>query len=112
MEDTITIDEFKKLDLRVGTIVGATRVPDADKLIELSVDLGEGVPRTIVSGIATYISDTATLVGMQCTFVANMALRKLRGLESRGMLLAASTEEGTFAFLTPSVPLPPGTKLK
>ena len=112
MEDTITIDDFKKIDLRLGTIVAVERVPDADRLLKLSVDLGEGQPRQIIAGIAPFISELATLVGTQCVFVANMAPRMLRGLESNGMLLAASTEDGDFALIRPEHPLPAGIRLR
>src|SRR3989344_4764144 len=85
---TITIEDFRKLDLRVGTIRSAERVSGADKLLELTVDLGEPEERHIIAGIASYVPDPATLVGVQCAFVANMAPRTLRGLVSNGMLLA------------------------
>lgn len=85
--------DFQKLDLRVGTVVAAEKHPNADKLLRLEIDLGEGRPRQIVSGIAEHF-DPQTLVGIQVTVVANLAPRKLRGLESRGMILTAESGSG------------------
>jgi len=85
--------DFQKLDLRVGTVVAAEKHPDADKLLRLEIDLGEEKPRQIVSGIAAYF-DPQTLVGTQVTVVANLAPRKLRGLESQGMILTADSGNG------------------
>ena len=109
---TITIEDFKKMDLCIGTIQAAESVQNADRLLRLLVDLGEEEPLQIIAGIAPFVADPAQLIGTQCVFVANMAPRELRGLESRGMLLAASTEGGVFAFLSPSISVPPGTRLK
>ena len=110
--NTVTVEDFKKMDLRIGTIRTAEPVPNADKLLRLLVDLGEEESRQIIAGIAPFISDPAALIGTQCVFIANMAPRELRGFTSNGMLLAASTEDGRFAFLVPSVALPAGTRLK
>ena len=89
----IQYDDFAKLDLRVGTVVAAEQHPNADKLLRLEIDLGEEKPRQIVSGIAAYF-DPAKLVGTQVTVVANLAPRKLRGLESNGMILTAHSDAG------------------
>ncbi|OGG47718.1 hypothetical protein A2761_02380 [Candidatus Kaiserbacteria bacterium RIFCSPHIGHO2_01_FULL_51_33] len=110
-KDLITLEDFKKVDLRIGTIRTAELVPNTDKLLRLLVDLGEEEPRQIIAGIAPFIPDPATLVGTQCVFVANMAPRELRGLVSSGMLLAARTKDGVFAFLRPTAELPVGTRL-
>lgn len=109
----ISIEEFSKIEVSVGTVVSAERVPETDKLLRLIVDFGEGedgVPssRQIISGIATYVSEPATLVGRQLAFVTNLAPRTIKGLESNGMLFAVG-EGDTFAFLTPDRPVPPGT---
>lgn len=123
----ITIDDFHKLDIRVGTILSVEKVPDTDKLLKLSVDFGMkevvvveegGVPveperdvRTIVSGIALFFDDPQALVGKQCPFIYNLAPRTLRGIESNGMILAAG--DGTsFAVLHPDRPIPPGSKIR
>ena len=85
---TITYDDFVKLDLRVATIVEADAHPNADRLIVLKVDLGSE-QRQIIAGIKSYYEPEA-MVGKQIVIVANLAPRKMRGLESQGMLLAAS----------------------
>lgn len=109
--EKITYDEFAKVEITLGTIRTVEVVPDADKLLRLEVDFGEEAPRQILSGIRTYFEDPQVLVGKQCPFITNLAPRTIRGLESNGMILAASTPEA-FALLHPSVTLPPGTKLK
>ncbi|HWU24155.1 MAG TPA: methionine--tRNA ligase subunit beta [Candidatus Paceibacterota bacterium] len=103
----ISIDDFAKVTVRVGTVLSAERVPETDKLLRLMVDLGEAEPRQIVSGIAAYTEPEA-LVGRQLCFVANLAPRKIKGLESNGMLFAVGEGE-TFSFVTPDRPVPPGT---
>lgn len=105
----ITIDEFAKIEVRVGTVTSAERVPETDKLIKCSVDFGEEEgPRTIVSGIAAYIPDPESLVGRQLAYVTNLMPRTIKGVESNGMLFAVG-EGDSFAFLSPSKPVPPGT---
>lgn len=106
----ITYDDFAKLDIRIGTITAIDVVEDADKLLKLTVDLGETSPRQIISGIRMYFEDPQELVGRQCPFVANLEPRVIRGLESQGMIMAASIDE-LFALLNPHVQLPPGTKV-
>jgi methionyl-tRNA synthetase len=87
---TITIDDFAKVDLRVAQIVVAERIPKADKLLRLEVDLGPNFPRRqILAGIAEYYTPEA-LIGRKVVIVANLAPRKMRGLESQGMIVAAS----------------------
>lgn len=104
----ISYDEFSKIEVKVGTVLSAERVPETDKLLRLMVDLGEETPRQIVSGIAAYVEDPAALVGRQLAFVANLAPRTIKGLESNGMLFAVGEGE-TFAFMTPDRSVPPGT---
>jgi methionyl-tRNA synthetase len=87
---TITIDDFAKVDLRVAQIVVAERIPKADKLLRLEVDLGPNFPRRqILAGIAEYYTPES-LIGRKVVIVANLAPRKMRGLESQGMVVAAS----------------------
>lgn len=106
----ITLDEFKNMDLRVGTVLSAEQVPDADKLLRLEVDLGEERPRQILSGIAELIKPTE-IIGRQLLFIANLEPRVIRGLVSSGMLLA--TGDGpTLALFSPSRPVPPGSRLR
>jgi methionyl-tRNA synthetase len=105
----ISIDEFSKIEVSVGTVKTAELVPDTDKLLRLTVDFGEeGGPRQIVSGIRKYVEDPATLVGRQLCFVTNLEPRTIKGLESNGMLFAVGKDD-TFAFLTPDREVPPGT---
>jgi methionyl-tRNA synthetase len=104
----ISIDDFSKVEVKIGTVLSAERVPDTDKLLRLMVDLGEEAPRQIVSGIARYVSEPESLVGRQLAFVTNLEPRTLRGLESNGMLFAVGEGE-SFAFVTPDRPVPPGT---
>lgn len=105
----IDIDDFAKIEVSIGTVVLAERVPETDKLLRLLIDVGEEEPRQIVSGIASYVEDPQSLVGRQLAFVTNLKPRKLKGLESNGMLFAVG-EGDTFAFVTPDRPVPPGTK--
>ncbi len=108
----ITFEDFKKVEIKVGKILSAEKVPETDKLLKLSVDLGEEVPRQIVSGISLYFPDESILVGKKCMFVANLEPRVIRGLESNGMLFAISDEEGHFSLLEPKEDIPVGTKAK
>lgn len=112
MNEIISIEDFKKIDMAVGKILSIEKVPDTDKLLKLSVDLGENQPRTIVSGISLYFPDPTVLVGKRCMFVANLEPRKIRGIESQGMIMALSTEDGMFSLLTPNENIPVGTKAK
>lgn len=110
----ISIEEFSKTEVKVGTVRSAERVPETDKLLRLIVDFnevspeGEKSPRQIVSGIAAYVAEPESLVGRQLAFITNLAPRTIRGLESNGMLLAVGSEE-SFAFLVPDREVPPGT---
>ena len=107
----IPLSDFKKVEVKIGTVRSADRVPDTDKLIRLSVDFGEASPRQIVSGIAAHIPDPQTLVGRQLAFVTNLEPRVIRGLESNGMLFAIGEGE-SFAFLTPDRAVPSGTSAR
>ncbi|MFA5932394.1 MAG: hypothetical protein WC793_03405 [Candidatus Paceibacterota bacterium] len=108
----INIEDFKKIDIVVGKILSAEKVPDTDKLLKLSVDLGEATPRQIVSGISLYFPDCSVLVGKKCMFVANLEPRMIRGFESQGMILAVSTEDGKFSLLEPNNEIPAGTRAR
>ena len=105
----ISIDEFSKIEVKVGTVQSAERVPETDKLLRLVVDFAEesGL-RQIVSGINAYVNDPEELVGRQLAFVTNLEPRTIKGLESNGMLFAVGSDD-TFAFLTPDRQVPPGT---
>ncbi len=110
MKDIIQYDDFAKLDIALGTIVSVELIEGADKLLKLSVDIGEETPRQILSGIREFFHDPQVLVGRQCPFVVNLAPRTIRGLESQGMILASLADD-IFALLEPSVMLPPGTRV-
>lgn len=105
-----TIDDFMKIEIRVGTVLSVNVVEKADKLYILSVDFGEEKPRQILSGIREYIAGEE-LVGKQFPFVTNLVPRMLRGFESQGMILAGTDENG-LALLNPSKPLLNGTRLR
>ena len=107
---SITIDDFAKVELRVAQVLVAERVPKADKLLRLEVDLGYE-KRQILAGIAQYY-EPEKLIGRKIVIVANLAPRKMRGLESNGMLLAGSLPEGApvLAGFLEDVPL--GARLK
>lgn len=105
----ITIDDFAKIDLRVATVVAAERVPKTDKLIKLQVKIGDE-ERTIVSGIAQHYEPEA-LIGKNVIVIANLKPAKLRGIESRGMVLAASDGEGNLV-LADAPGIASGSKVK
>ena len=106
----ITFDDFAKIDLRVGTILTAEKVEKADKLLKLTVDMGSEV-RTIVSGIAEHFKPEE-LIGIQVSVVANLAPRKLRGIESKGMILLAENEAGKLEFVSPKNLMPNGSIIR
>jgi len=103
----IVFDDFAKIDLKVGTIVSAEKVEKADKLLKLQVDLGFET-RTIVSGIALHFKPE-DIVGKQVTVVVNLAPRKMRGIESQGMILMAEDANGKLHFVNPEDKINPGS---
>lgn len=107
----ITFDEFKKAEIKIGKILVAEKVPEADRLLKLSIDLGEEAPRQILSGIAEYYPDPTVLVGKQVPVLANLPTRTIRGLESQGMVLYA-VGEGFLATVEPAREVPPGTNVQ
>ncbi len=98
-KDTIEFDDFTKLDIRVGTILEAVKIPKTKKLLQLKVDVGIDV-RTIVSGIAESFS-VEEIIGQKVTVLVNLAPRKLRGVDSQGMILMCETPDGNLAFVEP-----------
>ena len=98
-KETIGFDDFTKLDMRVGTILEATKVPKTKKLLQLRVDVGIDI-RTIVSGIAESFSPEE-IIGQQVTVLCNLAPRTLKGIESQGMILMTDTPDGKLAFVEP-----------
>ncbi len=107
----IAIDDFAALDIRIGTVLEAERVPDTDKLVRFVVDLGTE-HRQIVGGFAPSYPDPSVLVGTQVPVLTNLEARTIRGLESRGMVLAASTTENGPVALHPRSPVDPGTVVR
>ena len=111
----ITIDDFAKVEIRIGLILSAEKIEGSDKLLKLSVDMGEEAPRQIVSGIAAFFPDPQALVGTRCAFAANLEPRTIRGFESQGMILAVSgqTDGADFFSLLETLPaVPPGSRVK
>ncbi len=95
----VTFDDFMKMDIRVGTILEAERVPKTDKLLKLKIDTGIDV-RTVVSGIAQYYKPEE-IIGQQVSVLANLATRKIKGIESKGMILMAENDKGELCFVSP-----------
>ena len=110
MKDEITFDEFMKMDIRVGTITAAEKVEKADKLLKLTVDTGIDT-RTVVSGIAEHYNPE-DIVGQKVSVLLNLAPRKIRGVESQGMILMAETTEGELAFVSPTKDLEAGNTIR
>jgi methionyl-tRNA synthetase len=107
----ISIDDFSKVDLRVGLVKSAERVKGSDKLMHMKVDLGEGEPRTIVAGIAEAYAPEQ-LLNRKVVIVANLQPRKLKGIESNGMIVAASVEGGKPVLAGFHEDIPVGARLK
>jgi len=111
MKDEITYDDFTKMDIRIGTVVAAELVPDTDNLIKCTVDFGALGERTIVSGIAKWRTPE-NLIGKQMPYIVNLRPRVIKGVESKGMLLAPGTDEGLAALLYPDEWVEAGTKIR
>lgn len=108
---TISIDTFAQIELRVGEVLRAERVPNADKLLRLEVDVAEAEPRQLLAGIAEWYAPES-LIGQKILVVANLQPRRMRGLESRGMLLAASDASGKPLLATVPSETPNGSRLR
>lgn len=117
----ISIEDFKKIELKVGKILSAEKVPETDKLLKLMVDLGPAPAlagkeekrdiRQIISGISLYFPDCSALIGKKCIFVTNLEPRTIRGLESQGMILAVTAADETLSLLYPDENIPSGTSV-
>ena len=127
----ITYEEFKKMDIRVGTIKEVEPVPETDKLLKCQIDFGEVEEvkevdeegnvtdvktekklRQIISGIHEYYPDPSVLIGKQVLYIVNLEPRKIKGFESNGMLMAVDGDDGRPVFLTPEVPVNTGSKVR
>lgn len=106
----INIDEFQKVEMRVGKVLSVEKVSDADKLLKFVLDMGTE-ERQVLSGIAEYYTDLESLVGKDLIIVVNLEPRTIRGLESRGMVLTADNS-GSPVLLHPAVSVPPGSIIK
>jgi methionyl-tRNA synthetase len=108
----ISYDDFKKVEIKVGKILSAEKIEKSEKLLKLSVDFSESMPRQIVSGIAKYFADPAVLVGKKVAFVTNLEPKPLMGLESNGMILAVGGGEEPFSLFEMPDSIPTGAKAK
>jgi methionyl-tRNA synthetase len=109
-KDSITFDDFSKIDIRTATILEAEKVPKTNKLLKLKIDTGLDI-RIIVSGIAEYY-EPDTIIGKQISIVANLEPRKIKGIESKGMILMAEDTDGKLVMVTPSVKVSNGSLIK
>ncbi len=110
VRDAVSYDDFGKLDIRVGTVLECSKVPKADKLLQFLIDDGLD-KRTILSGIAKYYKPEE-LVGKQVCFIANLEPRKIRGIESQGMILSAENNDGNLSVVTVMREVKPGSEVK
>lgn len=109
VKELVDIEQFGKLDIRVGTVLECSKVPKSDKLLQFKIDDGMG-GRTIVSGIAAYYKPE-DLIGKQVCFVANLPVRKLRGVESNGMIISAQDADGSYIVISPSRKVANGSQI-
>jgi methionyl-tRNA synthetase len=107
----LTIEEFSRLEARIGLVLSAEEIEGSEKLIKFTLDFGEESPRTILSGIKAWY-DPATLVGKKILFVVNLAPRKMMGIESQGMLMAVDGVDGSPVFLVPEKEVLPGSRVR
>jgi methionyl-tRNA synthetase len=107
LKHEITIDDFTKLDIRVGKVLTAERMEKSNKLLKLTVDTGVD-QRTVLSGIAQHYSPEE-MVGKQVTLIANLAPRKMMGIESQGMILMAEDADGKLRLVQPNEVVQPGS---
>lgn len=110
--EQISIDDFSKIEARIGKVLTAEAVPDSDKLIRFELDFGEEKPRQILSGIREWYQEPEQLVGKMMLFVINLAPRTIRGLESHGMLMAVDGIDGAPVFLVPDGEVKPGSSVR
>jgi methionyl-tRNA synthetase len=108
-KDEVTFEDFDRMDIRTATVLAAEKVPQTDKLLKLTIDTGIDT-RTIVSGIAEYYSPE-DMLGKQICILANLKPRKIRGIESQGMILMAKQPDGSMRFITPQEVLMNGSQI-
>lgn len=108
----ISYEDFKKVEIKIGKIVSAEKIPDTDKLLLLKVDFTEESPRQIVSGIALHFPDPLILVGVKCAFATNLEPRIIRGYESQGMIMAVGGGDSPFSILKVDESVKEGSVIK
>ena len=108
--DTISFEDFQKLDIRIGKVVTAEPVEGADKLLKLVFDLGDE-EKQVLAGLAQFVNDPSDLIGKQMPVLVNLEPRRMRGLDSNGMILAANAD-GRPVLLCPEEEIPPGSIVK
>ena len=108
-KDTVSYEDFEKLDIRVGLVKDCKPVPKSKKLLQFTIDDGTGTERTICSGIAAYYPNPEELIGRRILFVANFATRKMMGVESQGMILSAVDSDESLSVVTTSKDVKPGS---
>ena len=111
VKDTVSFEDFEKLDIRVGLVKDCQRVPKSKKLLQFTIDDGSGQDRTICSGIAAFYDDPSELVGRRILFVANFAPRKMMGIESQGMILSAVDYDESLSVVTTTRDVKPGSQV-
>ena len=110
MADIVTFEDFKKLEIKIGKVVSAEKIPEGDKLLKLIFDVG-GAQRQIMAGIAQFFPDPSVLVGKEMPLILNLTPRTLRGYVSEGMMLAAGGLDKV-VLLHPAEEVPPGTEVR
>ncbi len=106
----INIEDFAKVEIKIGTIVSAEKIPEGEKLLKLVFDFGDE-QRQVMSGIAEFFPDPSLLVGKQMPVIVNLEPRKLRGYESQGMIMAIDKGDG-IVLLKPEINVPAGSKVR
>ncbi len=109
-KDNISFDDFTKMDIRIGTILEAEKVAKTKKLLKLLIDTGID-KRTVVSGIAEYYQPE-DIIGKQVSILVNLAPRKIKGIESQGMILMGEDANGELVFIQPSKEIKPGSEVR
>ena len=111
IKETVSFEDFEKLDIRVGLVKDCQRVPKSKKLLQFTIDDGTGTDRTICSGIAAFYDDPSALIGKRILFVANFAPRKMMGIDSQGMILSAVDADESLSVVTTTKDVKPGSQV-
>jgi methionyl-tRNA synthetase len=111
IKDTVSFEEFEKLDIRVGLVKDCQKVKKSKKLLQFTIDDGSGTDRTICSGIAAFYENPEALIGKRILFVANFAPRQMMGIESQGMILSAVDFDESLSVVTTTKEVKPGSQV-